>query len=174
MRVAAGDIGGAQDLYTRLQPLETSGIPPNLMHFAHLLGAQIRRAEGRLDEARAIVDRAISESGFPASNDAAQPGLLECSARLALEAGEVVVAITRAQDAIRIAAAQFGDSVPNAHTGRAQLTLAQALAADNRRREATSALERAAAILDAAAGADHRWTSEARRRLAELNPSLRQ
>ena len=174
MRVEAGDIGGARNVYARLQPLEKSGISPNLVYFAHLLGAQIRRGEGRLDEARAILDRAVTESGFPASSDAAQPVLLEYSARLALEAGQVAVAISRARDAIRIADAQFGDSVPNAHTGRAQLTLAQALVADNRRPEATRAFERAAAILAAAAGADHRWTSEARRRLAELNQSVRQ
>ena len=171
MRVAAGDIAGARDLYARLQPLDKSGISPNLMHYAHLLGAQVRRAEGRLDEARAIVDRAISESGFPASTEAAQPLLLEYSARLALEAGQVGIAITRAQDAIRIGTAAFGDDVLNAHIGRAQLTLAEALAADNRRREATSAFERAAAMLEAAVGADHRWTSEARRRLAELSPA---
>jgi hypothetical protein len=94
--------------------------------------------------------------------------LLEYSARLSLEAGEVGLAITRAQDAIRIASAQFDDSVPSAHTGRAQLTLAQALAADQRLREAAHAFERAAALLDAAAGAEHRWTLEARRGLAEL------
>jgi serine/threonine-protein kinase len=173
MRVAAGEIGRAGELYAGLQPLDRSGLPPNLMHFAHLLGARIRRAEGRVDEARGIVDRAISESGFPASTDAAQPVLLEYSARLALEAGEVGVAIARAQDAIRIASAQFGDDVPNAYMGRAQLTLGDALAANNRHREAASAFERAAAILEAAAGADHRWTSEARRRLDELSLSAR-
>jgi serine/threonine-protein kinase len=173
MRVEAGDIGRARDLYARLQPLEKSGISPNLMHFAHLLGAQIRRGEGRLHEAQAIIDRALTEAGFPASTDASQPVLLEYSARLALDAGQAALAITRAREAIRIADARFGDRVPNAHTGRAQLTLAQALAADDRRGEATSAFERAAAMLDAAAGADHPWTSEARRRLAELNQSLR-
>jgi tetratricopeptide (TPR) repeat protein len=168
MRVAAGDIRGARDLYAQLEPLEKSGISANLMHFPLLLGAQVTRAEGRPDEARAIVDRAITESGFPVSTDPAQPVLLEYSARLSLEAGEVGLAITRAQDAIRIASAQFDDSVPSAHTGRAQLTLAQALAADQRLREAAHAFERAAALLDAAAGAEHRWTLEARRCLAEL------
>jgi len=174
MCAEAGDTGRAREIFARLLPLEKSAISPNLLHLAHLLDAQIRRGEGRLDEARAIVERALVESGFPTSNDSSQPALLEYSARLAIDAGQVAGAITRAQDAIRVAAAQFGNSVPDAYTGRAQLTLAQALAADNRRPEAADAFERAAAALEAAAGSDHPWASEARRRLAGLNQSVRQ
>ena len=63
---------------------------------------------------------------------------------------------------------QFGTESPSAYLGRARLTLGMALAAKPDVRSARTELEHAARVLEAAAGAGHPWTAEARMRLAAL------
>ena len=133
-----------------------------------ILAAMIARAEGRLAEARTMVDRAIDESGFPGTLSSTQPELLEFAARVSVELGDFDGAIRRSLDAIRVADSQFGRDVANAHVGRARLTLGNALALKGSLRDARNELAQASTILEQSAGTAHPWAVEARTRLASL------
>ena len=165
--VEEGNVGGARTLFEGLNPVERSALPGTQRHTVTILAAMIARAEGRLAEARTMVDHAIEESGSP-STLASQPELLEFSARLSLELGDLDAAIQRTQEAIRVADSQFGSDVANAHVGRARLTLGIALASKGSLRAALNELEQSSTILERSAGTAHPWTVEARTRLASL------
>lgn len=145
LRMDRDDVNAARALYAELHPPERTRLAPWHAHMVSILAARIARAEGRLAEARAILDRAIEASGYPATLSAAQPELLEYAARLSLEIGDFETAVQRSREAIRVADLQFGHDVANAHAGRARLTLATALASKGSAREARTELEPAVA-----------------------------
>ncbi|HEX2455806.1 MAG TPA: protein kinase [Vicinamibacterales bacterium] len=165
VRVDRGDVIAARALYDELQPGRTA-LPDAHAHGVTILGARLAQADGRLPEARALVDRAIEQSGFPRTLSPAQPELLELAARLSLDSSDLETAIRRCQDSLRVADTQFGRDGPNAYVGRAHLTLGVAFAAQGNAHDARNEWERAAAILEPSAGASHPWTVEARTRLA--------
>lgn len=168
LHIDEGDVSGARTLFEGLQPVERSALPGTQRHAVYILGALIARAEGRVEEARTLVERAIDESGFPSTLSSTQPELLEFAARVSAELGDVDDAIQRSHDAIRVADSQFGRDVANAHVGRARLTLGIALASKGRERDATIELEQASTILEQSAGHAHPWAVEARTRLTSL------
>jgi tetratricopeptide (TPR) repeat protein len=168
LSIEEGDVGRARTLLEALQPVDRSPLPGTQRHNVAILAALVLRAEGRVVEARTMVNRAIEESGFPTVLSATQPELLECAARLSVELGDVDAAIQGSRNAIRVADGQFGRDIANAHVGRARLTLATALAAKGSVSEARTELEQAVASLEQSSGAAHPWTVEAQARLAAL------
>ena len=169
LRIDAGDVDGARAIYQTLERPEKTALTRIHWHTVRMLGASIAKNEGSVSEARAMVDRAIDESGFPRTQFSTQPELLECAARLSLDLAEYDTAIQRSRDSIRIAAQQFGRDA-SALVARAHLTLGIALASKGNPREAKEELAQAATMLEQTAGPSHRWSVEARARLAALNP----
>ena len=165
--VEEGDGDGARQIYETLKNPEKTALVATHWHAVRILGARIAKDQGRLSDARAIVDRAIAESGFPRTAFSTQPELLEYAGRLSLEAGDYDRAMQRSRDAIRIAGQQFGRD-PSVHVARAHLTLGMALAATGNASEARTELAQASVMLEQTAGAAHAWTVEARTKLGDL------
>ena len=158
----AGDLAAARRGRQALQqPPTVTMLPTAHMPTARLFAAMLARAEGRLDEARAAVARALGEIGYPGRDDPAQPELLEYDARLALDAGEIDAAVAKARAAIRVAETLFGATAPNAIRGRARLTLGKALAVTGQRSAAADTLTAAIDDLRESAGPEHPWMAEA-------------
>jgi serine/threonine-protein kinase len=167
LRIDGGDVAAARAIYETLKDPGKTALAPAHWHTVHMLAARIEKAEGRLPQARAVVDRAIEESGFPATAFSTQPELLEFAARLSLDLADYSTAIQRSRDAIRIGEQQFGADA-SALIARARMTLGLALASQGQARDARAELERASALLEATAGLSHPWTIEARTKLAAL------
>jgi tetratricopeptide (TPR) repeat protein len=169
LRIEDGDVAGAQRMYGSLQNPEQTPLPRTQWHVVRILAAQIARAEGRQTEARAIVDRALQESGFPATLTDTQPELLAFAGFLSLELGDLAGAIRHSQEAIRVAEVQFGREGTSAYVGRARLTIGIAFASKASIHAARAELERASGTLEQAVGPTHPWTVEAGTRLVALN-----
>jgi hypothetical protein len=92
--------------------------------------------------------------------------MLDYSARLALEAGELDAALRAAREAVRIGDLVLGIDAASAYAGHARLTLGDVLAARSDGQAARAEFERSAALLEDAAGPSHPWTIAARSRLA--------
>jgi tetratricopeptide (TPR) repeat protein len=135
------------------------------------LRSRLALTEGRLDEARNRLAEGLQGEGYPGRLSPAVNELLEYASRLALEARDPQEAVRLAADAVKACEHHFGVEEASAHTGRARLTLGLALAANGRMAEARTELERAAALIAQAAGADHPWAREARDRLAQIPAS---
>jgi eukaryotic-like serine/threonine-protein kinase len=148
LRIEDGDASGARAIYSTYQNPQQTALPEMHWHAMRILGARIARADGHVPEARAIVDQAIDESGFPATLSTAQPELLEFAARISLDLGDLDVAVQRSRHAIHVIASLYGREAPSAYAGRAHLTLGMAFAAKGSTREAKSELEQASAILE--------------------------
>jgi eukaryotic-like serine/threonine-protein kinase len=168
LRIEDGDAGGARAIYSTYQNPQQTALPRIHWHAMPILGARVATADGHLPEARAIVNRAIDESGFPATLSAALPELLEFAARISLDLGDLDGAVQRSRQAMQVIPSLYGREAPGAYAGRAHLTLGMALAAKGSAREAKSELEQASALLEQNAGRSHPWTVEARQRLAAL------
>jgi serine/threonine protein kinase/tetratricopeptide (TPR) repeat protein len=170
LRIERREVSDARAIYDELKAPERPPVPEIHKHTHAILGASVARAEGRPSDARAVVDRALQESGFPDRFLPGQPELLEYAARISLELSDIETAIRKCKEAIRLTDAQFGHDAPNVFVGRARLTLGIALATKGATREARDELQQAGAILERAAGPDHPWTVEARTRLAAHSP----
>ena len=168
LRIEAGDVDGAREIYETLKSPEKTALAGVHWHTVSMLGAWIAKSEGNFSGARAIVDRAIDESGFPRTQFSTQPELLECAARLSLDLADYDTAMQRSRDSIRIAEQQFGRDA-SALVARAHLTLGIALASKGNAREATGELTLAFTMFEQTAGPSHPWSVEARTRLAALN-----
>ena len=167
--VERGQVARARSLEESLQEERTvvfNTYRPTL----RLLGAQLAAAEGRPADARASLGQIIADEGYPKKLSARLPEMLEYSARLALEAGNLDAALQAAREAVRIADFQLGTEAPSAYTGRARMALGVVLAAKSDHRAARLELEQAVTLLERAAGHAHPWTIDARSRLAALNP----
>ena len=168
LRIDAGDVAGAREIYETLEsPEKTALTADTLAQRAHAWRMD-RKERRAISEARAMVDRAIDESGFPRTQFSTQPELLECAARLSIDLADYDTAIQRSRDSIRVAEHQFGRD-PSALVARAHLTLGIALASKGNAREAKAELAQASTMLEQTAGPSHRWSVEARTRLAALN-----
>jgi serine/threonine-protein kinase len=167
LRIDRGDVTGAREIYETLKHPGKTALAATHWHTVRMLAAMIEKAEGRVPQARALIDRAIEESGFPATAFSTQPELLEFAARLAAEVSDHGTAIQRSRDAIRVGEQQFGRDA-SALIARARLTLGLALASRGQASEARAELELASTILEQTAGLSHPWTVEARTKLAAL------
>ena len=167
LRIDGGDVAGAREIYEMLKNPEKTALVATHWHTVRMVAAMIEKAEGRLPEARAVIERAIADSGFPATAFSTQPELLEFAARLSLDLADYGTAIQQSRDAIRVGEQQFGRDA-SALIARARLTLGLALASQGHAREARAELEQASTMLEQTAGRSHPWTVEARTRLAAL------
>ena len=162
-----GQFAEAQRLQESLRDERTTVFNP-LIPVLRLLEARIAWGQGRIADARTVLDALIKDEGYPGTNNVRLPEMLSYSARLALEAGEGDTAIRAGRDAVRIAQRELGAQPPSAYTGFARLTLGIALAATSDPRAARAEFEQAITVLEAAGGASHPWTIDARSRLAAL------
>jgi eukaryotic-like serine/threonine-protein kinase len=167
--VERGDVEGARKLHDSLNHPD-SPLSAAYAHVVPTLAAQIARAEGRIAEARSIIDGVIEVSKQSPALAYAQPEILEYAARLAIEGRDLETAIRLTREAIGVADAEFGTASPSAHAGRARLTLGIALAMKGLAQDAKTEYQRAAADLEQTAGGKHPWTAEARARLTAAIP----
>lgn len=164
-----GDPVGARDALARAER-ELPGAPTPVERVAFtVVRAQVAAAEGRFDEARALVTGGLDAEGYPGRLSPFVHELLEYGARLAIQAGDHARAAQLARDAIAACERHYGTDAPSAHTGRAELTHGIALVGAGRTDEGRAALDRASVSIAAAAGPDHPWARDARARLVSLS-----
>lgn len=101
LRIEGGETGAARALHEKLQDKSTAlaGIHT---HAVRLLSARIAQADGRADDARTLVAKAVEAEGFLAVMSAGLPELLEFAARIDADAGRLDDAMRWARESIRV------------------------------------------------------------------------
>jgi hypothetical protein len=162
VRLDRGEIAEARRVHAAYLANGSPGIATAFAVSGLLLEAEIARREGREADARRFVDAALAETGYPAKTAGSQPELLARAAHLALDAGDPATASRHATQALRLAESLFGADAPGLATGLAHLTLGRLHAANGRQDDDRAELQQAVTLLDAAVGASHAWTAQAR------------
>jgi serine/threonine-protein kinase len=162
VRLDRGEIAEARRVHAAYLANGSPAIATAFAVSSLLLEAEIARREGRQADARRIVDAALAETGYPAQTSGSQPELLARAAHLALDAGDPATASRHATQALRLAESLFGADAPGLATGLAHLALGRLHAANGRPDDARAELQQAVTLLDAAIGASHAWTAQAR------------
>ena len=142
-------------------------IPLTAASRVRLQRLRLVRATGDLAEARRRLQDALGQEGYPGQISPTVHSLLEFGARLALEARENEEAERLARAAVTSAEQLSSPTEPSAYEGRARLTLGLVLSAMGRAGQARREIERAATLVERAAG-PHPWVLEARQAMSTL------
>jgi len=165
------DLAGSEEAYRRAIGLRQLVFGPTAVETVDLERqlATVLRRQGRISEARALLDKALVHAdGFPSTKEAAsvRAGILNGQAVLAAETGDH----RRAIESFRIILSELREIVPgnDFRRGRTLSSLAQSEAALGMLDSAERHAEEAVAILIERKGAGAQWTREATEILAKI------
>jgi serine/threonine protein kinase/tetratricopeptide (TPR) repeat protein len=170
------DTRAAKEMLDLVEPRLRKSLPQGHYAFAALASARARiaveqgdmaQAERLLNEARDILEAAVKSGRAGAYS---LPPLLMDRAAIEISLGHFGAALDDANRAVHHAASQVPDGTLSSIVGHAYLTLAKALAANDRAQEARAAAKQAAEHLKPTLGEAHPDTQQALK-LALANPS---
>jgi tetratricopeptide (TPR) repeat protein len=159
------DLARAAAAQAELDAMLPKLVPNGHVAFASLAmeHALLAEARGDLDGALASADRAVTIAESSKQRVEYLPRILMRRSELELAARRTAEADSDARKALEMARSTAEPGGSSASVGRAQLTLARALRAQEKRDEARAAAASAADQLGSALGDDHPETREARR-----------
>ena len=124
--------------------------------------AELELARGRIDAAVTLIDKSLSQFGFPTEKTTPGfPTALTAASRIYLQSRQEEKAETFAATALRISGSIARDPTQSADIGEALLALATVQNARGDRAAARISIQRAIEALTNSLGSDHRLTAEA-------------
>lgn len=145
-------------------------LPPDHPLFAQvqIVRSRLALAAGQPQRARGHLQQAVQRLSAGVGNQARRVSPLILQARIALQLGELEVALTQAHDAVAVARLQLGDLPASAYLGQALLVLGQVHAARGDGAAARASLGQALGQYESAVGPDSPPVEATRRLLAGL------
>ena len=166
----AGRRDEAQQALDAVLPRIEAAAATEQIALAYECQAEIDFADGRLDDAEAAANRALSRLGYPHSEFGSWPALaLTTRARIRSSAGHPAEAVEDATAAVELLEADVVDARQSATVGAAHLARAEAELAAGDDRSARADGTSAAESLRNGVGADHPSTQEAEQLVERLS-----